>query len=123
MFGSENDGYFVSRRLVSAFSGTVAAVSSDRSQIDICSSQVDRLVRLFQGETVVFGGSFDASTAIAELRLRGFGAAIGLKEAEELRLLLEPEFVRGCFGEAALRVNGKEMKVSGRVFFCFVSRN
>jgi hypothetical protein len=75
-------------------------------------NQVDRLVRLFQGESVVLGGHFDASTAIAKLKLRGFAAAVGRKAAESFRLSLTPEFVRGCFGEAMLRVNGKDVEVS-----------
>jgi hypothetical protein len=90
----------------------VAAVSSDQPEIDLCSRNVDRLVRLFQGEIVVLGGSFDVSAAIAELRLRGFGGAVGQKEATGFRLTVEPEFVRECFGEATLKVNGKEVKVS-----------
>jgi hypothetical protein len=109
---SGKDRYFISRRLVNAFSETVAAVSSDHAQIDF-RSKIDRIVRLFQGETVVLGGLFDASEAIADLKLRGFEAAVGQKEAGGFRLSLEPEFVRGCFGEAALRVNGKEVEVSG----------
>jgi hypothetical protein len=106
------DRFFVSRRLVDAFSETVAVMSLHKSQIDLESGQIDRLVRLFRGETVVLGGSFDASAAIAELKLRGFGAAVGEKDARCFRLALEPEFVRGCFGDATLRVNGKEVGVS-----------
>jgi hypothetical protein len=66
ILSSGKDRYFVSRRLVGAFSSTVAAVSSEHSQIDLRSGRIDRLVRLFQGETVVLGGGFDASAAIAE---------------------------------------------------------
>jgi hypothetical protein len=47
------------------------------------------------------------------LKLRGFGATYGVKEGAEFRLSLEPEFVRGCFGDATLRVNGREVRVSG----------
>jgi hypothetical protein len=74
-------------------------------------TQIDRLVRLFQGESVVPGGPFDASAAIVELKLRGCGAAVGHKDAGALRLSLEPKFVRECFGQATLRVNGKEVAV------------
>jgi hypothetical protein len=35
-----------------------------------------------------------------------------LKEGVEFRLSLEPEFVRGSFGDATLRVNGREARVS-----------
>jgi hypothetical protein len=35
------------------------------------------------------------------------------KEAGAFRLELEPEFVHECFGEATLRVNGREVMVSG----------
>jgi hypothetical protein len=120
---SGNDRYFVSRRLISAFSQTVAGASSDQMQINLQAKQLGRLVRLFQGEMVVTGGEFDASAAIAELKLRGFAAAVGLREAEGFRLSLDPEFVCGCFGEATLRVNGKEVEVSGAVFCCFVVRS
>jgi hypothetical protein len=67
---------------------------------------------VFRGETAVLGGAFDVSAAIAELELRGFCRAIGLDDAQAFRLSLEPEFVRGCFGEATLRVNEKEVEVS-----------
>jgi hypothetical protein len=113
VIASGNDRYFISRRLADALSATVADVSWDHLQIELQSGHVDRLVRLFQGETVVLGGEFDISATIAELKLRGFGAVAGRKEAEGFRLSLEPEFVRECFGEATLRVNGKEVKVSG----------
>jgi hypothetical protein len=76
---------------------------------------------LFRGETVVLGGAFDISAAIAELNLRGFATVE--KEAEGFRLLLDPEFVRSCFRGATLRVNGKELKCRERVFFCFVVRS
>jgi hypothetical protein len=78
----------------------------------LSSRHIDRVVRIFQGETVALGGTFDVSAAIAELRLRGFEAASGRKETGGFRLSLEPEFVRGCFGKAMLRVNGKEVEVS-----------
>jgi hypothetical protein len=113
MLGSGKDRYFVSRRVVSAFSHAAVVTTSDQTQINLQSKQIVRLVRLFQGERVVIGGEFDVSAAIAELKLRGFAAAVGLREAEGFRLSLEPEFVRGCFGEATLRVNGKEVEVSG----------
>jgi hypothetical protein len=109
---SDDDRFFVSRRLLSAFSGIVASVSGDHEQIKLRSIQIGGLVRIFQGETVVLGGAADVSGAIAELKLRGFGAAVGLKEAGEFRLSLEPEFVRQCFEEVTLRVNGKEVAVS-----------
>jgi hypothetical protein len=112
VLSSGKDRYVVSRRLISAFSERVAAVSTDQREIDLQSSQVDRLVRLFQGETVVVPRVFDVSAAIAELRLGGFGAALGLKGAGGFRLSLEPEFVRRSLGEATLRVNGKEVEVS-----------
>jgi hypothetical protein len=112
ILGSGDDLCFVSRRIFSAFSETVADISSDQRQIDLQSSQVDRVVRLFQGGTVVLGGAFDASASIAELKLRGFAAGVGQREAGGFRLSLDPEFVRSCFGEATLRVNGKEVAVS-----------
>jgi hypothetical protein len=107
------DRFLVSHRLTSAFSETVAAISSDETEIPFDWYHVDRLIRLFQGETVVLGGQFDVSEAIAELKLRGFGAAVGLEEAEGFRLSLDPKFVHECFGDATLRVNGKEIGVSG----------
>jgi hypothetical protein len=97
---------------LSAFSEEFGAVSSDQPGIEIHSPRVDRLVRLLQGETVVLGGAFDVSQAIAELKLRGFDAAVGLKETGAFRLSLGSEFVRGCFRDAILRVNGKEVAVS-----------
>jgi hypothetical protein len=112
MLSSGEDRHFVSRRLWTAFSQTVADISSDKSWIDLRSSHVDRLIRILQGETVVLGGAVDASAAIAELKLRGFDCAIGHGEARAYHLSLEPEFVRKCFGEATLRVNGKEVEVS-----------
>jgi hypothetical protein len=107
------DHYFVSRQLLGAFSETVADISSNQTEVVLKSSGIDRVVRLFQGEIVVLGGSFDVSAAIAELKLRGFGAAGWQWEAGEFRLSLEPEFVRSCFGDATLLVNGKEVEVSG----------
>jgi hypothetical protein len=109
---SGSDRHFVSRQLLTAFSPTVAAASLDKPRVEVRSRQIDRLVRLFQGETVFMGGQFDVSAAVAELKLRGFAPACGQKEAGNFRLLLEPEFVRACFGEAKLRVNGKEVAVS-----------
>jgi hypothetical protein len=93
-------------------SETVAVASSDQTRIIVRSNGVDRFVRLLQGETVMLGGAFDASAAIAELKLRGFGAAVGRIEAEAFRLSLGPEFVRKSFGDATLRMNGKDVNVS-----------
>jgi hypothetical protein len=54
-------------------SGTIADVSRNQTQINLHSSQVRRLVRVFQGEAVTLGGACDASAAIAKLKLRTLG--------------------------------------------------
>jgi hypothetical protein len=112
LLSSGRDRYFISRRLLSAFSDRISEAFSEQPEIKVHSPHVDRLVRLLQGETVVLGGAFDASQAIAELKLRGFDAAVGLKGTGAFRLSLNPEFVGRCFGGGTLRVYGKEVAVS-----------
>jgi hypothetical protein len=58
ILATAQDRQFVPHRLLSAFSERVGNVSWEQPEIDLHSTQVDRLVRLFEGETVVLGGRF-----------------------------------------------------------------